>query len=113
MKFVMLALIIICTFVPAAFASHFGYTVNGLPQGGISPDSGGMITDTIGYLYHAVSFSIDGMPAGLGVYFIFVALMAVAVIISFFGNVSVVGGIIFGILSIGGLISLITGLIKC
>jgi len=112
-KFGVLALLLVLMFVPAAFAGHFGYTVNGVPQGGLSTSAGGMVMDTIGYLNHALTFSIDGMPAGFSLFFVFLTLMMIAVIISFFGNISVVGGIIFGLLSIGGMISMITGLIHC
>ena len=112
-KFGVLALLLVLMFVPAIFAAHFGYTVNGVPEGGLSTNSGGMVLDAIGYLTHSLTFSIDGMPPAMGFFFIFVIIMMIAVIISMFGNVSIVGGIIFGLLSIGGLVSMLVGMIHC
>jgi len=84
----LLGLLIVISF-SGLIGSHFGYTVNGVPQGaGISETAPGIlgvvewVWDSMVFMFNMVVFRVDGVPAFVGVIFIVMSIMTVFLIIS-------------------------------
>jgi len=76
-------------FTVSAFGGHFGYTVNGVPQGGMveqtSPGALGVVDwifDSIGFFFSMVAFRVDGVPAFINAIFVIMSIMVVVLIVS-------------------------------
>ena len=88
-KYAVLAGLIIVILVTGAFGSHFGYTVEGVPQSvETTDDQPGILGalewawDNIVFLLNMVAFRVDGMPSWVSMIFIFMAAMCVVLIAS-------------------------------
>jgi len=64
--------------VVSMFGAHFGYTVDGVPQGG----GDFSIIKGMSYFYDMTTFSIDGAPAELSAVFLLITLLSVFIIVS-------------------------------
>jgi len=88
-KYAVLAGLVITILVVGLFGYHFGYSVDGVPQREEVPDeSPGILAvvdyvfGSLGFLFSMVAFRIDGMPSWISSVFIFMSLMAFAILIS-------------------------------
>ena len=88
-KYDVLGGLIIVQFFTGMMGSHFGYTVNGMPEGAlISSGQPGLlgvvewVWDSMVFMFQMVSFQVDNMPAAVSVIFVVMAIMTVFVIIS-------------------------------
>lgn len=85
---VLLGLLIVQCF-SGLIGGHFGYTVNGVPQGGavsaVAPGILGVVEwvwDSMIFMFHMVTFQVDGMPAFVNIIFIIMSIMTVFLIVS-------------------------------
>lgn len=90
-RFGILILLLFIIFTVSAIGDHFGYTVDGVPQGGevveSSPGILGVISwgfGAVGFLFHVMSFQVDGMPELMGMVFIIMSLISVVIFVSLF-----------------------------
>ena len=101
MNYIIIALVIIVFIVTGVFGTHYGYTVNGIPQ-----NEKLTLSNILDYLWNFCTFGIDGIPALLSlIYDVLIVLFAVCMFLSF----GWAGLIIAGVLSLGGLIGHLIG----
>jgi len=88
-KYSLLLGLLIVMVVTGLFGSHFGYTVNGVPQGGVlmeeAPGVLGIFSwvwSGITFMFQMVTFRVDGMPIFIGVIFGVMSVMVVFLIVS-------------------------------
>lgn len=88
-KYGVLAALVIVILVTGLMGAHFGYTVDGVPQGVEASDEepgllGGITYafSSIGFLFSMVAFRIDGMPIWISTIFIFMGIMSITLIVS-------------------------------
>ena len=74
-KYALVTLILILIMTMGAFGSHFGYEVDGVPQGG---DVG----TTPQFLWDMATFQIDGMPPLMAGIFDIIVILIVFVIVN-------------------------------
>lgn len=74
-KYAVLTLILVLEFVVGIFCSHFGWAVDGIPQGGD-------IGSTPSYLWDMAKFNIDGMPAMFSFIFDLINIVIVTLALS-------------------------------
>jgi len=84
---VLLLLIVLITTV-AGFGAYAGYTVSGIEQTNVSggvPGILGIISwvwDSIEFMFHMITFQVDGMPAFISGIFLIMSLMGTFLIIN-------------------------------
>lgn len=88
-KYAVLAGLAIIILVTGLFGAHFGYTVNGVPQGAeIQEGEPGILGAlqyafaSIAFLVSMVAFRVDGMPIWISSIFIFMGMMSIMLIAS-------------------------------
>jgi hypothetical protein len=89
-KYAVLAGLLSVIFSVSLFGNHFGYTVNGVPQGaalthGTSPGLLGIVDflwDSTVFMFNMTTFQVDGMPAFVATIFLIMGLMAVFIIVN-------------------------------
>lgn len=88
-KYAVLAGLAIVILVVGLFGAHFGYTVNGVPQGAeLGEGQPGFLGALeyafagIAFLVSMAAFRVDGMPVWISSIFIFMAMMAIMLIAS-------------------------------
>jgi len=88
-KYDVLGGLLIVQFFTGMIGSHFGYTVNGMPQGAlVSASEPGLlgvvewVWDSMVFMFQMVSFQIDNMPAAISVIFVVMGIMTVWLIIN-------------------------------
>lgn len=78
-KVSLLVLILFVLIIVSTFGSHFGFSVNGVPQ---NPDQDFSLTKGMSYFYNMTTFQIDGMPAVMSAVFLFIVLLSIYIIVS-------------------------------
>lgn len=88
-KYAVLAGLVIVILVTGLMGAHFGYTVNGVPQGAeVQEGEPGILGAleyafaSIGFLVSMVAFRIDGMPVWISSIFIFMGIMSIMILAS-------------------------------
>ena len=88
-KYDVLGGLIIVQFFTGMVGSHFGYTVNGMPQGAaLAEGAPGFLEfvtwvwNSMVFMFEMVSFRVDNMPVAVSVIFVIMAIMSVFLIIS-------------------------------
>lgn len=86
-KLDLLLLLLVIIFTVAGFGGCAGYTVNGVPQGGISEEDPGLfgvvewVWDSASFMIAMATFSVDDMPAWMSGIFSVISLMAIALVV--------------------------------
>ena len=75
----LIVLFLVIIVVTGLVGSHFGYTVNGVPQ---STD-GLTLTGFLGYIMHLSTFTMDGAPVILSAAFLIMQIVIVILGLSF------------------------------
>lgn len=89
-KLGVLALFLVIIFTVSAFCSHFGYTVDGVPQAGFIEGQPGLLGavqwawDGLGFLFNMMTFQIDGVPELIGIIFIIMSILSLFIVVSIF-----------------------------
>jgi hypothetical protein len=88
-KYNLLLGLLIVMFAVGGVGGHFGYSVNGVPQGGViggsSPGILGVVDwiwSSIGFLFSMVTFRVDNMPSFVSAIFVIMSIMVVVLIVS-------------------------------
>lgn len=96
-KYSLLLLLVIVMVVAGLFGGHFGYEVDGVPQGGgeyAELDLGwwswaegiiGVVMwvwDAVVFLFNMATFQIDGMPVFISAIFVVMSIMTMMLIVS-------------------------------
>lgn len=80
-KIGLLLIILILILTVNYFGNHFGYTVQGVPQGGSVEGSTPSIFD-LSFMWDLMSFQIDGVPDYVSIVFIIVSLLALYILVT-------------------------------
>lgn len=88
-KYGLLIGLLIVMLTVGAFGNHFGYEVNGVPQGssltqGANPGLLGILDfawDSIVFMFNMTTFQVDGVPAWVGMIFLIMGLAVVFLIV--------------------------------
>ena len=89
-KLGVLALLLVIIFTVSVFCGHFGYSVDGVPQGGIVEGKPGLLGavqwgwDALVFLFNMMSFQIDGVPELIGIVFIIMSLLSAFILVTIF-----------------------------
>lgn len=89
-KLAVLTLFLIVIFTVSVIGGHFGYTVDGVPQGGAIESEPGFLGaiswawNGLGFFYNMVAFNIDGVPTEISVIFLIMSLITIYMIVSTF-----------------------------
>jgi len=88
-KYAVLGALVIVILVTGIMGAHFGYSVDGVPQGvETSDEEPGLLSgityafSSIGFLFSMVLFRVDGMPVWMSAIFIFMGIMSIMLIVS-------------------------------
>jgi len=89
-KYDVLIGLVIVMITTGLFGNHFGYEVNGVPQGaamtqGATPGLLGILDfawDSIVFMFNMTTFQVDGMPVFMGAIFLVMGLSVVWLVVN-------------------------------
>ena len=76
--------------VVSVFGGHFGYSVNGVPQGGLVEGQPGILGalswgwNAIGFYFSMMTFQIDNVPVEVNIVFLVINIITLLMIVSLF-----------------------------
>ena len=91
----LLIFLLITIFSVSIFGGYAGYTVDGVPVGGeLSTQEPGIlgiiewVWDSLNFMFHMITFQIDGMPAVINSIFLILSLLTAFLILRLIRGVS-------------------------
>jgi len=85
-----LAFFLVIIFTVSVFCGHFGYTVDGVPQGASIEGQPGLLgaiswaSDAFGFLFNLMTFQVDNTPELIGIIFIIMSLLSLTILVMMF-----------------------------
>lgn len=89
-KLAVLTMLLVIIFTVSIFGGHFGYTVDGVPQGGEVNESPGILGalswgwNGLSFLFSMTTFQVDDMPVVISTIFLLMSLVSIVVLVSMF-----------------------------
>lgn len=89
-RLAILTLLFVIIFTVSIFGGRFGYTVNGVPQGGTVEGKPGILMaiiwgwNALQFFFDMIFFQVDGMPEVFSFIFLLMALISIYILVSLF-----------------------------